>query len=79
MAELEIGSLIRRLRIHRKLTPTELADRMDRPRTYIYKIEQGQNCPNLENLCRFGSALGYDGWKLLRRAEREARMKEWRP
>ncbi len=39
----------------------------------ISKIERGVHDPNVDSLCLIGAALGVDGWRLLRFAQRKAR------
>ena len=66
--ELHIAAQIRETRLARHLSQRELAGRMDVPRTYISKIENGKAIPTLRSLERLASALGVELRHLIRDA-----------
>jgi transcriptional regulator with XRE-family HTH domain len=59
---------VRDLRKGRNLSQRQLAGRMQVPRTYISKIENGKAMPTLSSLARLASALEIDICNLLRDA-----------
>ncbi len=59
------GMHMRKLRLERKLTQEELADRAGMHFTYIGQIERGLRNPSLVNLHKLAKALKVDGGKLL--------------
>ena len=66
---LQVASAVRDLRHVRNLSQRQLAARMNVPRTYISKIENGKAMPTLSSLNRLASALGVDISALLRDAD----------
>jgi transcriptional regulator with XRE-family HTH domain len=65
---LRIAAQVRELRCARHLSQRQLANRMQVPRTYISKIENGKAIPTLGSLERLSSALNVDVYHLLRDA-----------
>src|ERR1700744_5166919 len=54
---LDVARAVRDIRRSRKLSQRQLAGRMQVPRTYISKIENGKAVPTLSSLERLASAL----------------------
>ncbi len=65
---LQVASAVRDLRKIRNLSQRQLAGRMNVPRTYISKIENGKAMPTLSSLDRLARALQVDISALLRDA-----------
>ncbi len=65
---LQVASAVRDLRRIRNLSQRQLAARMNVPRTYISKIENGKAMPTLSSLDRLARALQVDISALLRDA-----------
>ena len=63
---LQVASAVRDLRHVRNLSQRQLAARMNVPRTYISKIENGKAIPTLSSLDRLAKALQVDISTLLR-------------
>ncbi len=63
---LQVASAVRDLRRVRNLSQRQLAGRMNVPRTYISKIENGKAMPTLSSLDRLARALQVDISALLR-------------
>lgn len=63
---LQVATAVRDLRHVRCLSQRQLAARMNVPRTYISKIENGKAMPTLSSLQRLATALGTDISTLLR-------------
>ncbi len=57
---LQVASAVRDLRHVRNLSQRQLAARMNVPRTYISKIENGKAMPTLSSLDRLAKALQVD-------------------
>ncbi len=66
--QLQVASAVRDLRRVRNLSQRQLAGRMNVPRTYISKIENGKAMPTLSSLDRLAKALQVDISALLRDA-----------
>ena len=66
--ELQVATAVRDLRRVRNLSQRQLAGRMNVPRTYISKIENGKAMPTLNSLDRLARALQVDLSALLRDA-----------
>ncbi len=66
--ELQVATAVRDLRRVRNLSQRQLAARMNVPRTYISKIENGKAMPTLNSLDRLARALQVDLSALLRDA-----------
>ncbi len=66
--KLQVASAVRDLRRIRNLSQRQLAGRMNVPRTYISKIENGKAMPTLSSLDRLARALQVDISALLRDA-----------
>lgn len=65
---LQVATAVRDLRHVRNLSQRQLAARMNVPRTYISKIENGKAMPTLSSLDRLARALQVDVSTLLRDA-----------
>lgn len=63
---LQVATAVRDLRHARNLSQRQLAGRMNVPRTYISKIENGKAMPTLSSLSRLANALQVDISVLLR-------------
>lgn len=66
---LQVATAVRDLRHVRNLSQRQLATRMNVPRTYISKIENGKAMPTLSSLERLARALQVDISALLRDAK----------
>ena len=66
---LQVAAAVRDLRHVRNLSQRQLAARMNVPRTYISKIENGKAMPTLSSLDRLARALEVDMSALLRDAK----------
>ena len=66
---LQVATAVRDLRHVRNLSQRQLAARMNVPRTYISKIENGKAMPTLSSLDRLARALEVDISDLLRDAQ----------
>jgi transcriptional regulator with XRE-family HTH domain len=64
----QVATQVREIRRARHLSQRQLASRMQVPRTYISKIENGKAIPTLGSLERLAVALGVDVSKLVRDA-----------
>ena len=64
----QVAAQVREIRRARHLSQRQLASRMQVPRTYISKIENGKAIPTLGSLERLAAALGVDVSKLVRDA-----------
>jgi len=75
-AGLQVAGQVREIRRARHLSQRQLATRMQVPRTYISKIENGKAIPTLGSLERLALALGVDISQLLRdtRSRRDAEV-----
>jgi transcriptional regulator with XRE-family HTH domain len=67
-AGLHVARQVREMRRARHLSQRQLAGRMQVPRTYISKIENGKAIPTLGSLERLASALGVEVRHLVRDA-----------
>lgn len=69
----KVAVRLREIRNARHLSQRQLAARLDVPRTYISKIENGRAMPTLSSLQRLASALGVDMCEMVHdaRFERE--------
>jgi transcriptional regulator with XRE-family HTH domain len=67
-AGLQVKSQVREIRRARHLSQRQLAGRMQVPRTYISKIENGKAIPTLGSLERLAAALEVDVSQLVRDA-----------
>jgi transcriptional regulator with XRE-family HTH domain len=65
-AGLQVAGQVREIRKARHLSQRQLAGRMQVPRTYISKIENGKAIPTLGSLERLASALEVDVSQLVR-------------
>ncbi len=67
-AGLKVASQVKLIRRARHLSQRQLAGRMQVPRTYISKIENGKAIPTLGSLERLAEALGVDVRQLVQNA-----------
>ena len=67
-AGLQVAGQVRELRKARHLSQRQVAKRMQVPRTYISKIENGKAIPTLSSLERLAAALDVDVRQLVRDA-----------
>jgi transcriptional regulator with XRE-family HTH domain len=67
-AGLQVAGQVREIRKARHLSQRQLAGRMQVPRTYISKIENGKAIPTLGSLERLAAALDVDVCQLVRDA-----------
>jgi transcriptional regulator with XRE-family HTH domain len=67
-AGLHVAGQVKEIRHARHLSQRQLAGRMQVPRTYISKIENGKAIPTLSSLERLAAALGVDMRQLVRDA-----------
>ncbi len=74
-AGLQVAAQVREMRRARHLSQRQLAGRMQVPRTYISKIENGKAIPTLGSLERLATALGVEVRQLVR-DERSRRDEE---
>jgi len=77
-AGLRVAAQVKEIRKARHLSQRQLASRMQVPRTYISKIENGKAIPTLGSLERLASALEVDISQLVRdgRSRREEEIAE---
>ena len=77
-AGLQVAAQVREIRRARHLSQRQLAGRMQVPRTYISKIENGKAIPTLGSLERLALALAVDVSQLVRdsRSRRDAEVAE---
>jgi len=77
MADIQVGLAIRLTRSKKKLTQTQVADRMGTARSYILRVEKDKVMPGIENFVRFADAMELEPAELLtlaRQLQREAEM-----
>ncbi len=67
-AGLKVAAQVKEIRRARHMSQRQLAVRMQVPRTYISKIENGKAIPTLGSLQRLADALGVDMRQLIRDA-----------
>jgi transcriptional regulator with XRE-family HTH domain len=67
-AGLKVAGQVKEIRRARHLSQRQLAGRMQVPRTYISKIENGKAIPTLGSLARLADALGVDVRQLVQDA-----------
>ena len=65
---MQVAAQVREMRRARHLSQRQLAGRMQVPRTYISKIENGKAIPTLGSLERLATALGVEMRQLVRDA-----------
>jgi transcriptional regulator with XRE-family HTH domain len=65
-AGLRVAGQVKEIRKARHLSQRQLAGRMQVPRTYISKVENGKAIPTLSSLQRLAVALGVDVRRLIR-------------
>ena len=61
-----VAANVRRLRRARGLSQEGLADECGLHRTYVGSIERGERNVSIDNIERMATALGVDGWELLK-------------
>jgi len=75
---MQVAHQVKEIRRARHMSQRQLASRMQVPRTYISKIENGKAIPTLGSLDRLANALGVDICQLVRdghsRREEEVRQ-----
>lgn len=73
---MQVAGQVREIRRSRHLSQRQLAGRMQVPRTYISKIENGKAIPTLGSLERLAEALDVDVCQLVRdtRSRRDAEV-----
>jgi transcriptional regulator with XRE-family HTH domain len=76
--DLHVAAQVREIRKARHLSQRQLAGRMQVPRTYISKIENGKAIPTLGSLERLATALGVEVRRLVRdaRSRREEEVSD---
>ena len=74
-AGLQVATQVREIRRARHLSQRQLAGRMQVPRTYISKIENGKAIPTLGSLERLAAALGVEMSQLVRDAAQPSRRR----
>ncbi|MGA3371897.1 MAG: helix-turn-helix transcriptional regulator [Terracidiphilus sp.] len=67
-AGLKVAGQVKEIRRARHMSQRQLAGRMQVPRTYISKIENGKAIPTLGSLARLADALGVDVRQLVQDA-----------
>ena len=77
-AGLQVAGQVREIRRARHLSQRQLAGRMQVPRTYISKIENGKAIPTLGSLERLAAALEVDVCQLVR-TRAAAAKRRWPP
>jgi transcriptional regulator with XRE-family HTH domain len=75
---MQVSHQVKEIRRARHLSQRQLASRMQVPRTYISKIENGKAIPTLGSLERLATALGVDICQLVRdsHSHREEEVKQ---
>ena len=63
-----IADNVRRLRKARGLSQEGLADLCGLHRTYVGSIERAERNLSVDNIARLATALGIEGWQLLKSA-----------
>jgi transcriptional regulator with XRE-family HTH domain len=58
MVQKQFGRKVRELRVARRMSQEELADRAGMHRTYLGGIERGERNPSLKNITAVARALG---------------------
>lgn len=76
MADIQVGLAIRLVREEKKLSQTEVGDKMGTTRCYISKIENSRAMPNLAQFVRFADALEVEPERLLKFARHLQRKVE---
>ncbi len=71
----EVAQLLRRERLRRGMSMTQLAERSGLSRQMISYIEQGMRNPTLDTLLRITNALNIDLSKLIKRASKTSDAK----
>jgi len=66
---LNVGFAVSTMRHLRNMSQNDLSGKMDVPRTYISKIENGNSVPTLASLNRFAVALDVTLWRLVQIGE----------
>lgn len=64
-----VGEAIRRIRVERRLSQAELADRARLTQATISRIESGARRGDIETLTLIAAGLGLALWLLIKRAE----------
>lgn len=58
-SNLELGQMLKKMRISEKLTQAKLAKKTGMTQTQIARIENGVNTPTSKSIKRIADALGY--------------------
>lgn len=75
MADIQVGLAIRLTRLSRKITQTQVAERMGTCRSYILRVETSRVMPGIEQFVRIADAMELEPAELLayaRQLQREA-------
>ncbi len=64
-----VGEAIRRIRVERRMSQAELADRARLTQATISRIESGARRGDIETLALIAAGLGLALWLLIKRAE----------
>lgn len=70
-----LGLILRQLRLDRKLSQQEMADRAHVLRGYLSRVECGKTIPGWENMERFALTLGVGVAEIIRLAEAPVEVK----
>jgi transcriptional regulator with XRE-family HTH domain len=68
-----IISLLVKARIRAEVTQQELADRLERPQSFVSKFERAERRLDIAEFLGVCRLIGVDPYKLLRRVEREGK------
>lgn len=63
--QLQIAASIRAARLRAKLSQRQLAHKIQRPRTYVSKLENAHMVPTLRSLLHLSQGIGIPAWKIV--------------